>query len=132
MKLSCMKLIDLFGLMYISATKLFESITCGVLFVSSQTTRKSVIPLLPRTFLRNGVTKFTNCARVNSSLNSKSWNLAAVAIDFSRIMNNLRTLILSKADGLLNRVLSPNKTGPMPGNETTGLIPILYKSSRCP
>ena len=36
---------------------------------------------------------------VNSSLNSKSWNLEAVDTAFSKVMNNLLTLILSKALG---------------------------------
>ena len=62
--------------------------------------------------LRNGSTKFLNCALVNSSLNSKSWNLAAVAIAFSSNKNNLLTLILSKALGLVKAVLSPNSTTP--------------------
>ena len=59
---------------------------------------------------------------MNSSLNSNSWNLAAVAIAFSRIMNNLLTLILSNALGFARAVLSPNNTVPLPGKATTGLI----------
>ena len=44
-------------------------------------------------------------------------------------MNNLRTLILSNADGVDNAVLSPNNTVPWPGNVVTGLTLALYKSS---
>ena len=61
-----------------SALNSFLSITSPVLFESSQTTLKSVIPRLPCTSLKNGSTRFLNWALVNSSLNSKSWNLAAV------------------------------------------------------
>ena len=53
----------------------------------------------------------------------------ADAIAFSRIMKSLLTLILSKADGFASSVLSPNNTVPCPGKETTGLIPLTYKSS---
>ena len=109
-----MKLIDLDGLIKISATKLLESITCPVLFVSSQITLKSVTPLRPFTSLRNGPTKFLNCALVNSSLNSKSCPLAAVEIAFSNTMNKRLTLILSNAEGLGDKVLSPNKIVPSP------------------
>ena len=41
-------------------------------------------------------------------------------IAFSSIINNLLTLILSKADGEVNPVLSPNKTVPCPGKVATG------------
>ena len=114
-----------------SALNSFLSMTSPVLFVSSQTTKKSVIPLRPCTSLRNGSTIFLNCALVNSSLNSKSWNLEAVDIAFSKVMNSLLTFILSNALGADNPVLSPNKTVPCPGNVTTGFILALYKSSLC-
>ena len=65
--------------------------------------------------LKNGSTKLRNCACVNSSLNSNSWNLAAVAIAFSRRINNLRTLIRSNALGFARAVLSPNRTVPLEG-----------------
>ena len=125
MKLSEMKLIDLFGFTKMSATNSFLSITDDVLFVSSHTTLKSVMPRRPLTSRKNGSMRFLNCERVNASLNSKSWNFAAVEIAFSRTINNLRTLILSKALGLVRIVLSPNRTVPSPHNETTGLIPFL-------
>ena len=121
-----MKLIERFGLIKISATNSFLSIISPVLFVSSQTTEKSVIPRLPWISLRKGSTRFLNCALVNSSLNSKSWNLAAVAIAFSRTKNNRLTLILSNALGLLSAVLSPKSVTPWPGKLTTGLIPVSY------
>ena len=95
-----MKFIDLFGLTYTSATNLFPSMTAGVLFDASQTTLKSVIPLRDFTSARKGSTAATKFALVKSSLNSNSWNLAAVAIAFYKTMNNLLTLILSKALGL--------------------------------
>ena len=44
-------------------------------------------------------------------------------------MNNLRTLILSNAEGLLNKVLSPNSNVPCPGNDTIGLTLALYNVS---
>ena len=55
---------------------------------------------------------FLKFALVNSSLNSKSWNLEAVDIAFSKVMNNLLTLILSNALGEDKAVLSPNKIVP--------------------
>src|SRR5210317_2293804 len=119
------------GLMKISAINSFLSITSPVLLVSSHTTKKSVIPLLPCTSLKNGSTMFLKFALVNSSLNSNSWNLEAVEIAFSNTINNLLTLILSNADGALNPVLSPNRTVPCPGKVTTGLILFLYNSSLC-
>ena len=72
---------------------------------------------------------FLKFALVNSSLNSKSWNLEAVDIAFSKTINNLLTLILSNALGADKPVLSPNNTVPWPGNVTTGLILALYNSS---
>ena len=97
------------GFTKISAMNSFLSITSPVLLVSSQTTKKSVIPLLPCTSLKKGSTMFLKFALVNSSLNSKSWNLEAVAIAFSKVINSLLTLILSNAEGADNPVLSPNK-----------------------
>jgi hypothetical protein len=81
----------------------------SVLFVESQTTKKSVIPRRPLTSRRNGFTRFRNCARVKSSLNSNNVYLAETAIAFSRTMNSRRTLIRSKADGFSRRVLSPKR-----------------------
>ena len=43
---------------------------------------------------------------MNPSLNSNSWNLAAVAIAFSRTINNLRTLMRSNALGFAWPVLA--------------------------
>ena len=62
-------------------------------------------------------------------MNSKSWNLAAVAIAFSRTKNNLLTLILSNALGLLSAVLSPKSVTPWPGKLTTGLTLARYNLS---
>jgi len=92
-----------------------------VLLVVSQTTKKSVTPLRPLTSLKNGSTRFLNCALVNSSLNSNSCAFAAVDIAFSIVLNNLRTLIRSNADGFESNVLSPKRSVPSPGNETIGL-----------
>ena len=78
-----MKLILLAGLIKISATNLLPSITELVLLVVSQTTEKSERPRLPLTSLKNGSTKFLNCALVNSSLNSKSCALAAVPVSYT-------------------------------------------------
>ena len=58
-------------------------------------------------------------------MNSNSVNLAAVAIAFSRTINNLLTFILSNALGLARSVLSPNRTVPSPGNVVIGLTPFL-------
>ena len=113
-----MKLILLAGLIKISATNLLPSITELVLLVVSQTTEKSESPRLPLTSLKNGSTKFLNCALVNSSLNSNSCALAAVLTAFSNAIKSLRTFILSNAEGLLNKVLSPNSKVPCPGNDT--------------
>ena len=66
---------------------------------------------------------------MNASLNSKSCDFAATAIAFSKTMNNLLTLILSNAEGLVRPVLSPNNTVPWPGKVTIGLILARYKSS---
>ena len=66
---------------------------------------------------------------MNASLNSKSCDLAAVDIAFSRTMNNLLTLILSNAEGEVSAVLSPNNTVHWPGKVTIGLILARYKSS---
>ena len=96
-----MKLMLLAGLMKISGANSFLSITSPVLLVSSQTTKKSVIPRLPCTSLKKGSTMFLKFALVNSSLNSNNWNLEAVDIAFSKVMNNLLTLILSNAEGVL-------------------------------
>lgn len=125
------KLIDLFGLTKMSALNSFLSMTAAVLFEVSHTTKKSVTPRLPCTSLKNGSIIFLNCALVNSSLNSNSWNLEAVEIAFSKTINNLLTFILSNADGVDNPVLSPNNTVPWPGKVTTGLILALYNSSLC-
>ena len=113
-----------------SPTNSLRSITSAVLFVPSQMTRKSVTPRRPCTSLRKGSTKLTNCALVNSSLNSKSDCLAAIEIVFSSTMNKRRTLILSNADACASNVLSPNSTVPCPGNVTTGLTPAAYRTSR--
>ena len=85
MNCNVMKLILLAGFTKISATNSFLSITSPVLFVSSQTTKKSVIPRLPCTSLKNGSTMFLKLALVNSSLNSKSWNLEAVAVSYTHL-----------------------------------------------
>ena len=106
-KFNVMKLIERAGLMKIVATNSFLSITEAVLFVSSQTTLKSVRPRRPFTSLSRGSTLFTNSARVNSSLSSKREALANSPIAFSHDVNNLRTLIRSNADGLFICVLSP-------------------------
>ena len=95
----------------------------------SHITWKSVTPRLPLTSLKNGSTILRKFALVNSSLNSNNCALAAVEIAFSSAMNNLRTLILSNADGLLSRVLSPNNIIPCPGKETNGFTLPLYNVS---
>ena len=46
-------------------------------------------------------------------------------------MNSLLTLILSKALGDDNAVLSPNRTVPCPGKVQTGFIRFMYNSSLC-
>ena len=115
--------------MNISPLNSFLSTTAGVLFDPSHTILKSKIPLRDCTSLKNGSMIDTNWARVNSSLNSNNENWAALAIAFSSIIKSLLTLILSKADGFAKRVLSQNKIVPCPGNETTGFIPLTYKSS---
>ena len=65
---------------------------------------------------------FTKLVLVISSLNSKSWSLAAAEIASSMKINNLRTLIRSNADALPKPVLSPNRIIPAPGENITGLI----------
>jgi hypothetical protein len=60
---------------------------------------------------------------------TKSWTLEAVDIAFSKMINNLRTLTLSNAEGAANPVLSPNNTVPCPGNVVTGFTLALYNSS---
>ena len=55
--------------------------------------------------------------------------MAAVAIAFSRTKNNLLTLILSNALGLVKAVLSPKRVTPWPGKLTTGLTLARYKRS---
>ena len=48
---------------------------------------------------------------------------------FSILRNKRRTLILSNAEGDASAVLSPNRIGPAPGKETTGLTAEVYRSS---
>ena len=92
----------------------FLSITAPVLFVSSHTTLKSVIPRRPCISLKNGSTTLTNSALVNSSLNSNITFFAALDIALSTTKNNRRTLILSNALGRPKNVLSPNRSTPWP------------------
>ena len=124
-KLSVMKLMERAGLMKILAINSFRSITAAVLFDSSQTTLKSVIPLRPFTSLKTGSTILTNSALVNSSLNSKSTFSAALEIALSSTKKSRRTLIRSNAEGLPRPVLSPKRTSPCPGILATGLTPAL-------
>ena len=98
-----------------SAMNSLRSITSGVLLVSSQTSKKSVIPRFACTSLRNGSTMFTKLLRVPASLSSKSCACAAFSIACSIVMNNLRTLILSKALSYDKAVLSPKRMIPEPG-----------------
>ena len=80
-------------------------------------------------FLRKGSTDATKRDLVKSSLNSNNENSANSAIAFSTVMKSLLTLILSKADGFANKVLSPKSIIPRPGKSTTGLMPFLYSLS---
>ena len=48
---------------------------------------------------------------------------------FSILRKRRLTLIRSNADGEERAVLSPNSIGPVPGNDTTGFIDAVYKSS---
>ena len=116
--------------MNISATNWLLSITLPVLFVSSQITKKSVIPRRPLTSRKNGSTILRKFARVNSSLNSNNMLLDAVEIAFSKTINSRRTLIRSNAEARFCEVLSPNNIVPCPGNETNGLTLALYSVSR--
>ena len=115
--------------MKIDAMNSFLSMTAAVLFVESQTTLKSVIPLRPCISLKKGSTMFTNSARVNSSLNSNITFLPAIAIALSIPKNSLLTFILSNAEGLDSLVLSPNNMIPWPGIFAIGFIPALYNTS---
>ena len=76
------KLIDLVALIKTSATNWLESMISGVLFVSSQITRKSVIPRCPLMVSRRGVTAFIKRFRVISSFCSNNRLLAEVPITF--------------------------------------------------
>ena len=109
---SPMKLIERAGFTKMSALKVFESITSGVLLVSSQMTTKSEIPLLALTSRRYGSTIFKKLVLVRSSLNSNNCDLAALSIVPSIVKNKRRTLILSNADDSFCAVLSPNSTIP--------------------
>ena len=129
MKFREIKLIERAGLTKMSATNSLRSTTEPGLLDSSHTTRKSVIHLRPCTSRKKGSTIFLNPALVNSSLNSNNWNLAAVEIAFSIVMNNRLTLIRSNALGFDCAVLSPYKTVPCPGNEHTGFILARYRMS---
>ena len=60
--------------------------------------------------------------RVIESFCSNSTPSASPLALFSILRKRRRTLILSNADGDARAVLSPNKIGPAPGNDTTGLI----------
>ena len=99
-KLSVTKLIERAGFTKTLAMNSFLSITAAVLLVESQTSLKSVIPLLHLISLRKGSTTLTNSALVNSSLNSNITFLAATDIALSIDRNNLLTLILSNAEFL--------------------------------
>ena len=109
------KLILLAGFTKISATNSFLSITSPVLLVSSHTTKKSVIPLLLVLLLK----RFYNVSKVRSCkfiIEFKKLEFRSSRNCFSKVMNNLLTLILSKALGAVNPVLSPKRTVPCPGN----------------
>ena len=84
-KVRPMKLIERAGFTKMSALKVFESITSGVLFDSSQMTTKSEIPLLACTSRRYGSTIFTKAVLVRSSLNSNNCDLAALSIGPSSV-----------------------------------------------
>ena len=129
MKFRVMKLIDLFGLIKMSATNSFLSMTSPVLLVASATTLKSVYLVYLEYLVKKGSTKFLNCALVNSSLNSKSWNLDAVAIAFSSSKNSRLTFIRSNALGFVNAVLSPKSVTPCPEKFTTGFTLARYNLS---
>ena len=74
---------------------------------------------------KKGSTVDVNRDRENASLNSNKKDFAILAIDFSKKINNLRTLIRSNALGFANNVLSPKRRIPLPGSPTTGLTPFL-------
>ena len=99
MKFRVIKLMDRVSFSKMSATNSFLSMISGVLFVSSQITRKSWYLVEPERRARMAQSVLKLC-RVKRSFSSKRLNLAAVEIAFSRTMNNLRTLIRSNALGL--------------------------------
>ena len=105
-----------------SATNSLRSITFGVLFVSSQTTRKSVIPCCAEISFRYPLIVARKLERVTSSLISKRTPLPSASTLFSILRKRRRTLIRSNADGEARAVLSPNNTAPDPGKLTIGLI----------
>ena len=110
------------GLMNSSATNSLRSITAGVLFEESQTTKKSVIPCCATMSFKYELIFERNPVRVTSSLSSNRTPLASASTLDSMLRNSLRTLILSNAEGEARAVLSPNSTAPVPGKLTIGLI----------
>ena len=64
---------------------------------------------------------FINLFLVCAVFCSNTKNLEVLATNFLTLINNLLTLILSKADALSSNVYCPNATIPSPGNDAIGL-----------
>ena len=110
----------LVGCKKIAPFRMFLSITSGVLFVSSITTLKAYKPCLCWIDSKYGLTVFKNLFLVSVVFCSNIKNLLVEAIYFLTVINNLLTLILSNADGLLCKVFCPNALIPCPGNCAIG------------
>lgn len=97
--------------------------------VESRTILKSVTPNLALTSAKNGSALRTNVFQVASTFGSNRISLAIKEIPLLTKINNLLTLIRSKALFVACRVFCPKITSPSDGNEAIGLIFASYKRS---
>ena len=113
---------DLTGSIAMSTYSSFLSILVGVLFVSSQTTKKSCNALCPTSSNKNDSTAPLISFLVNSSFGSKINGLAIESNCVLRNTANLETFILSKAELALVFVKLPKFTIPAPAKKVIGFI----------
>src|SRR6056300_1575153 len=99
---------------------MFLSITSGVLFESSITTRNAYKPFLCWIDSKYGFTIDKKRFLVAAVLFSNTKYLVEDAMYFFTAINNLLTLILSNAEGLACSVFCPNTVTPCPGNVAIG------------
>ena len=107
-----------------------RSILVGVLFVSSQTTKKSYSALCPTSSNRKLSVACLISLRVILSLGSNKNGLTNNDSCLRKYATKRATLILSNADAFLARVYCPKLTIPAPGIVAIGLILTPASTSR--